>query len=368
MINLTRNDYTQKIILRHLKITEQLLKEVASSLSKSEMKAKIIAMPDLGFPRNVKRILGGFFTGALYSWESNVPFIPVDATINSCGVSVFKISKPIESKEAFFKDIQSAIKRSVLSSYDWNYNSGNHFINYGVVEEDSYISKGYYIVMHSSASEFKEYHNGLYPLKGNWYFDKIKTYEKGNRFLRYISGKTAENFYKTAKLLRDYNKIRQRYFANSIFDKYGIENEILFAPHYGMPDSNSIAIGCNFIEDESIYLLLTAPEQSCFFIKPTKGGDNCIKLNKEYILTPHGLGMEMVNTTEVEYYSSTQILFDKELYTANDKLSFDTKLKIRESFYQDKLEKNDVCRFLSSCPGQIKGELKTIYSYNHRTI
>lgn len=368
MINLTNNDFTQKIILGHLQTTENMLREIGSKLSNSEQEAQIIAMPDLGFPRNTIRILGGFFTGALYSWETKVPFIPVDTTVNSCGVSVFKLNKPIEDEETFFKLIKYGIKQSQNSSYDWNYDSGNHFINYGIVEHSEQIPTGYYVVLHSSASEFKDYHNGLYPKKDNWFYHKIHTYNYGNRYIRYISGKTAEEFYNTSSVVNNYNKIRQRYFANILFENNNeIEDEVLYAAHYGMPNINSVAIGCNYIEKESMYLLLTTPNQPCFFIKPYSGGQNQINLFKEFLLTPHGLGMQMIDEFDFNYAPNNNLLFNNKLYSKEDKLSFKTDLKIRDCFYNNSLHKTDIEKFLVNCPGQIIGEFKTKYSYNNNT-
>ena len=51
----------------------------------------IYAMPDLGIAQNGTRMLGGFYTGSCYSWDSDVPFIPVDATVNVCGTAVYRL-------------------------------------------------------------------------------------------------------------------------------------------------------------------------------------------------------------------------------------------------------------------------------------
>jgi hypothetical protein len=329
MINLTIGDFTQKEILGHLLVTERLLEKVASKLSGSEQSANIIAMPDLGFPRNVKRIRGGFFTGALYTWKSNVPFIPVDATINSCGVSVFKLKRSIDTKDEFLDLIKQALIKNRTSSYDWNYNEGNHFINYGIVKDSSILSNGSYIVMHSSASEFKSHHNGLYPIKGNWYYDKIQIYRDGNRYLRYVYGDCAEKFFNVTKILGDYNKIRQRYFAGSIFGEDQIDSELLYISHYGMPDINSVAIGCNYIDNDDIYLLLTSTNHSSYFIKPLPNTESHIILNKQYALSPHGLGMQMINDYNFKY-SDDSIIFNNKKYFDHDKLSFGSDLKIRD--------------------------------------
>ncbi|MBO4675607.1 MAG: hypothetical protein J5601_05965, partial [Elusimicrobiaceae bacterium] len=90
MVNLTINDKTQESILEHLQKTEDLLSKVASKLSNKNKKANIYAMPDLGIAQNGTRMMGGFYTGACYTWDTDVPFIPVDATVNVCGTAVYK--------------------------------------------------------------------------------------------------------------------------------------------------------------------------------------------------------------------------------------------------------------------------------------
>ena len=101
MRDLTLQDTTQISILRHLMLTEQLLARAASKASGSEQSAEIWAMSDLGLPNNISRIHGGFFTGAFYRWQTSVPIVPVDATVNCCGVSVFRINREINSQEEF---------------------------------------------------------------------------------------------------------------------------------------------------------------------------------------------------------------------------------------------------------------------------
>ena len=99
MVNLTINDMTQTSILRNLEETERLLSKVSSKLSDKEKQANIYAMPDLGIAQNGTRMMGGFYTGACYAWDSDVPFIPVDATVNVCGTAVYKLNKDITNEE-----------------------------------------------------------------------------------------------------------------------------------------------------------------------------------------------------------------------------------------------------------------------------
>ena len=135
MINLTIDDPTQKAILEHLVTTEELLAEAATRASGKDQAAQVWAMPDLGLPRNVGRIHGGFYTGALYQWETSTPIVPVDATVNCCGVSVFRVDIDIDTREDFLDLIVAAITRSSSSSYNWNFATGNHFVIYGEVQD-----------------------------------------------------------------------------------------------------------------------------------------------------------------------------------------------------------------------------------------
>lgn len=97
--NFSLNDNTQKEILKHLEITSKLLSKVGTELSGTQKESMIYAMPDLGIAQNGTRMLGGFYTGSCYSWTSDVPFIPVDATVNVCGTAVYRLKQKITPQE-----------------------------------------------------------------------------------------------------------------------------------------------------------------------------------------------------------------------------------------------------------------------------
>ena len=133
MINLTINDLTQENILEHLNKTEKLLSKVATKLSNSEKTATIYAMPDLGIAQNGTRMIGGFYTGACYTWNSDIPFIPVDATVNVCGTAVYKLNKNITNEEfierlnnvmnnrnTYLDFVNKYLPKDVLNSIDVN--------------------------------------------------------------------------------------------------------------------------------------------------------------------------------------------------------------------------------------------------------
>ena len=151
----TLGDRTQKIVLRELEVTERLLSKVATKLSTTQKTCDIYAMSDLGIAHNVTRMRGGFFTGAAYVWEQpDTLFIPVDTTVNVCGTALYKINSDMNITE-FRKRCEKALADK--SRYDWNFTNGNHFISLCYSENNMGMQEGYYMLVHASACEYKEY-------------------------------------------------------------------------------------------------------------------------------------------------------------------------------------------------------------------
>ena len=174
MHDLTLGDPTQKEILKSLAVTEQLLVRASERASGKAGAAEIWALPDLGLPHNIRRIHGGFFTGALYRWDSSVPIVPVDATVNVCSVSVYRLSRPFSDKTEFDRRIAEAIQATrTRSSYIWNFHSGNHFVTYA--QSTGHTEASDYLILHSSASEYKRQNNGLYPVPDSWFMHGLQT-------------------------------------------------------------------------------------------------------------------------------------------------------------------------------------------------
>lgn len=369
MKNLTISDSTQLEILKQLTMTEELLARAATKVSGHEQSSEIWAMPDLGLPHNVTRMRGGFFTGALYTWTTSVPIVPVDATVNACGASVFKVNVEIESKNQFDSLVATAAeKASTETTYIWNFNAGNHFIIYGELKGSSILPDGRYIVLHAGSAEFKKQHNGLYPAKDNWYFHEIKVLEdkKSCRYLRYIEGKTASRFIELAIGLNEYNLIRLRFFASLIFGDSNIELEISNKPHYGMPSSNAVSIGCQWISEYSPFILLTAPNRPLFFIQPQPSDRNRVSLDgQSLILHPHGLGKAAVNSLDILYTDDSLVLNGKK-YSNGQSIENNKEFELR-SFDWDDCGNSKIPalidRVLEQCPGEVVGCFKPIYSY-----
>ncbi len=367
MRNFSLNDSTQVKILPIIKRTEDLLGDLSSSINGRDCDAEVVAMPDLGLPHNVDRMVGGFFTGAYYSWESDVPWIPVDATVNSCGVSIYKIESGFETEFEFELSIQTAINKISESSWTWNYNAGNHFITYGHVSADSSsknLPEGYYLVLHASPAEYKNQFNGLYPHPGNWYSDDIRIFSDDrvvNRYIRYISGVKAERFYRLSKLLDNLFSERNEFVAALVAGRRSITpmTEVL---HYGMPDRCSIAIGCQWLDaSDPRYLLLTRPGAPLIFIESDLGGLNEVQLRagvSNRTLTPHGMGVRLASTSDELEVGNGRLRIGDRSFGPGESLRDTGLMKIREFDLDDSLAK-----ILKLCPGTVIGMIDPIFSH-----
>lgn len=341
MKNFSLNDPTQQVILPALAITERLIAKAITLETGHRSHAEIIAMPDLGLANNYIRMKGGFFTGMYVNWDSPIPFIPVDATVNSCGVSVFLLKEDISFLE-FQSRVVSAKEKLKTSLYNWNYERGNHFISVCRLSNGQYCA-----VMHSSADEYKRsiVGNSLYPEPTVWYYDDIHTItsEDGNRFLRYLIGKDAERFISIATALENTNHNRMKAMADLIFGEI-IKDELLYAPHYGMPSTNSIAIGCSWKKEASI--LLTVPGKDVYIVTPKKTP------NDSKWLLPHGLG-SIIDTPSISF-DQMQLVINNQTMTSDRDISTLPGKGIRFSKNEKETYQYEIQKILKKCNASIE--------------
>jgi len=365
MVNLTFNDETQKQILEFLETTEKMISDVTSQLSNSPKKATIYAMTDLGLAINAVRMMGGFFTGTCITWDCDVPFVPIDATVNVCGVCVYKLKNPITIQE-FKNRVENTFNYD--KTYNWNYNKGNHFCTLCYCNGKQNLEKGYYIVVHASAAEYKKgnFEEGLYPEKDNWYYNAIKTYidPETGRYLRYLEGEYAKKFWNIAHFLEDFNAKRNEYFIEKTFDGL-IDKKILNIQHYGMPTEHSICIGCHW--KDGIYPLLTAPGEDIYFINPLPSENNRFTHDKmNFMLSPHGLGTKLLHKNANIVISKDNIKIGENSFKDGQKIDIDVDIKIRGTVNGDKKISETVKDILDIYPGEIQGKMKQIASITKR--
>lgn len=366
--NLSLNDETQSAILPHLEVTERLLAHAASKASGKDRGADVIALSDLCFADNASRMLGGFYTGGVYTWESDAPMVPVDTTMNSCGVSLFSLRHAIDTRDEFNRRIVDAIERtSENRPYVWNFGTGNHFVTYGTIDGKPHL------MMHSSAGEYKkQLDRGLYPVEGNWFYHGIKKIEdeSTSRFLRYIDGHLAESFISTARSLEDFNAERHRFFAGAIAGDSNVQEEISNEQHYGMPTENSAAIGCQW-KRKDIQILLTAPDKPIYLIEPEAGGKNDVSIgDANHVLFPHGLGKKATIGPVIEYrpdaLSINGVVYDAKGSLRKKAAGFELR-NFDESEAAEGKVPAIIAEILKVCPGKIRGTFQQVFGYHAKS-
>ena len=204
------DDDSQNVLLPYIRETERLFTEAIKKHDRSERSyCHIYPSLDLGFPNNVRRLAGGFATGMLVTWQCGIDIVPVDATVNVCTSSVFKLDRFDETylndNDAFYRKIDDYARTAgAWLGYSFSFTSGNHFLLIAKDESDG----SYYLVLHSSANELKHSYMGLYPVEGNWYSNKIKNIksENSNRYFRYLKDEDARYFIQMTKNFQTYNE------------------------------------------------------------------------------------------------------------------------------------------------------------------
>ena len=352
MIDRTLRDQTQLTILPHLLETENLAARAICKETGADTGVQITAMPDLGLANNAIRMRGGFFTGMYMEWNSNVPFIPVDATVNSCGVSVYVLNQDIPIQE-FPERIEEAKQKLASDGYNWNFERGNHFISICRMDDGKYCA-----VMHASADEYKRdlREFALYPDQKVWYHDRIKTVwnHDHSRYLRYLVGSSAERFIDIALGLEDINHRRMQDFADAIFGSI-LDTELIHVPHYGMPTASSVAIGCSWKANRSI--LLSLP-----------GRDFCMIENSSDLqwLTPHGFGASIPNLA-ISYDHSGFCINGTYVFTDADVRCLDEKNIRLNGAGQDVVDRH-IQKILDKCDAVISERFHPLLSINKDVI
>ncbi|MBD5534898.1 MAG: hypothetical protein HDQ99_04450 [Lachnospiraceae bacterium] len=298
------NDKTQKVLLPYIQETEYLFTEAIKKHDQSKNSfCHIIPSLDLGFPNNVQRLAGGFATGMLVTWNCGIDMVPIDATVNICTSSVYKLDKInpqwITNPVTFYDMIKEYSQTaSEEKGYSFSFTTGNHFL---LLARDSSTNE-HYIVMHSSANELKHSYMGLYPVEGNWYSDKIKHIEgKNGRYFRYLKDEDARYFIRMVKNFQRYNEQIHFWLAMKINGGEFSNNENWMGHHYYMPTNQSIAIG-TFAEPIGTQLPIFSAYQKpvyIFEIGPDNFQINLGEKKGKVCLVPHGWGQEIEHVTNI---------------------------------------------------------------------
>lgn len=291
-------DDTQKILLPYIKETEEMFTEAIKKHDRSEHSfCRLYPSLDLGFPNNVRRLAGGFATGMLVTWNCGVDMVPIDATVNVCTSSVFKLDRIdmqwLNDPQSFYDLVDEYAKEAgEKKGYSFSFLSGNHFLTIAKDKD----REDYYLVLHSSANELKHSYMGLYPVEDNWYSKSIKHINGNNgRYFRYLKDEDARYFIRMAKNFQKYNEQIHQWVAERINGGIFQNDEKWMAHHYYMPTDQSIAIG-TFAEPVGTQVpMFSAYGKSVYIFEI--GSDNFqIDLGGQkgkVCLIPHGWGQKI---------------------------------------------------------------------------
>lgn len=359
------NDDTQKILLSYIEKTqEEFFEPVIRKYDPSTINdinhgfVKIFPSLDLGCSNNVQRLAGGFATGMLVTWHCGTPIIPVDATVNVCSSSVFKLKNKEEifkwSKKTFLEKIDALILEATKEEYSFSFDKGNHFLMIAIDDK----SEDVYLVLHSSAKEFKDSYMGLYPTEYNWYSDRIRVYPEprtSGRYFRYIKDDDAKYFYFISKHLENCNKSIHEWFANQLTWEKDDNTQTTFH-HYYMPNESAIAIGTFVVKPGTIVPIFSdVCKPICMFRVSDKRGDNwkVVLKGHEYCLVPHGWGQKFINVKDIPKVCDNTLNLGDMLYDISSKERIDQSQKEIRKF-------KDCNEFLNKGNKFLKGEITQI--------
>lgn len=293
------SDHAQAFLVPHLRQTETLFRLAITEFDNAGS-CEIVPAADLCFPHDVIRIAGGFATGCLVQWQSSLPLIPVDTTVNIDTTSLFWLSDDISSviDEARLENLKGRIEAE--STYLWNFHKGNHFIAF----VRSCATGRPALLIHSNEKEFKYQFNGLMPVPGNWFMDDVKVFRSATGgYIRLLLGRKAELFYQLAMMLEPYNVNRHRFVATALLSSLcHIESEY-HKHHYYMPTNCAVAIGCYLCDPGEVVPILSRPGYPIHMFQVHAGGSNQVRLTdgRQSLLVPHGWGKTSIDPVTVSY-------------------------------------------------------------------
>lgn len=294
-------DHAQSFLVPYLQRTERLFEAALKSLD-PQAHCRITPAADLCFPHDVVRIAGGFGTGCLVEWQCSVPVIPIDTTVNIDITSLFRTSDTLSDvfSEEFFATLRKTIEDE--SSYEWNFHKGNHFI--AAVQRESDGAPA--LFFHSNEKEFKYQFNGLMPVPGNWFWDDVRVFNDGDRYIRLLVGDRAELFYQFSRMLHEFTELRHAFLADRIRGEVRVTSaEHKF--HYYMPNAQAVAIGCYLCDAGDEVPILSRPGRPIDIFKAAAGGRNSVSLlaGGEKLIVPHGWGKTSLDPVLVSFGEKT---------------------------------------------------------------
>ena len=316
-------DDTQKVLLPYIKDTESLM-NYAIHLYDNQGCAYIVPSFDLGFTYNTARLAGGFTSGMIVHWNSNIPFVPIDMTIKECSGSIIEI----DANDIHFftvEHIEQCLEKMWNNGYRFNFFSGNHFIS---LFQDKQNKK--YLVMHSGDDGYRDEQNGVYPSQKVWYKDNVKVvYDKeGKRYLKYLVEDAAEKFINIALERQSGVASFHRDFANLLLHNSGLIIHAKTYQHYGMYSSHTALLGTGLVPLNETFPIFSNDGLPILIGRPSEKMWSLYIDNHRRFVIPHGWGQCINGIRGIEYLpTEKRLLFTlKSNFLLTDEIGYDKKL------------------------------------------
>jgi len=155
-------------------------------------------------------------------------------------------------------------------------------------------------LLHSSAVEFRGNFNGLYPVKDNWYYDRMKTFHSNGRYLRYLIGEDAVLFFNLSEALKQFNKTRHDFFAHILTNGIAKISSNKTWHHYEMPNNSAVNIGSTLVDIGETFPILTKLGSPIIFLKVNKLIESTFDI-KGKLLVPHGWGKKSIARPTISF-------------------------------------------------------------------
>ena len=319
---------------------------------------------DLGFPGSIVRLAGGFATGCVVQWECEKPIIPVDTVASVDLSTVIMLDRDPSGMiaETDFDSLRERINKE--STYDRNYHRSNHFIVFGRRASDGAPA----LIIHSSVGEFDYQLNGLFPATTNWFADSVRTYNEPDGYLKLLIGRKAEIFSEVAQSLLSYAQGRHNIVGSLLLDGKAEISDIYHKPHFFMPTSSCIVLGCYLCEPNEVVPVFSRPGEPIAMFECESGGSNSIVVGGTGLLAvPHGWGRTIGSPVDARI-NGGDFIFNGHLFPIDPSATLGSHpdVYLRRFDVEPDADGSFFRQIASAVPGRVVDSFDQLVSYSSR--
>ncbi len=296
-----------------------------------------IAAPDCTITRNLDRWRGGIGYGGKITWgEGKEQLVFIDTLPNACGMLIGSLNEIPDPTELIQKvhELNNSSGEVEIEGVpiQWNFGSGNHFINVFEVFPNPSVSSSselpqYTFITHSSPSELKSDENpknfGLYYPMSETLQHFSETLETPFGDIHYLVGNNARRYFDFFNWA-DSIGVKRRYLAaKMIFDDFKV---IIDKTHQGMNHINEVMLGAHVFSNgaNNLFPLTLRPDLPCYLLKgiPNFSDESIETLNFADRMNKYGLEHRLHNANILPHgggYTFPHIIAIPEIFETVEK-------------------------------------------------